>query len=153
SEIETILEVFPSHKFQFENLLHVDQFAAKLGNIRAEISIDDLSAIFQDTRPSLYQKWLEKQSPVCTVFLFILWAVQEVNQFVYEEDFERIFNKITEGLLLPPVFGFETHFDEARKILVDQQRVVFRNLQTDFVHPLFKQAVFNFFIAKPSIKR
>ncbi len=152
-EIETILELFPSEEFRFENLLHVEEFATKLGIAQPRISYDSLNAIFQDTRPSLYHKWIETQSSVSSVFLFTLWAVQEVNQFAYERDFERIFNKVIENASLSPLSVFETHFDKARKMLVNQQRIAIRSGRIDFIHPLFKQAVLNFFSTLPSIEK
>ena len=142
--VGTILALFPSDSFRFENLLHVEEFAANLGRDNSRVSPGNLSSVFQETRPSLYRKWVKVQLPVCQVFLFALWATQEVSQFVSEKDFERVFDGFIKGMSLPPVLGFGSHYQIARENLTDQQRIVVRNQRIDFIHPLLKQAVVDF---------
>jgi hypothetical protein len=79
---------------QFDNLLHIRQFANDISNL-ANPTAEEVVATIDKSRPSAYALWLEAQPPESQLFLYVIWATATVNQAAYSSDMSRIYDLLT----------------------------------------------------------
>ena len=138
-EIQSLFETF-------ENLYHVRSFAYAFCKLEERPSRQTILTILEETRPSLYIKWIEKQPVYIQLFLVVLWLITDVNQFAIETHVQNIFNVISHCIALPAISGFSKEYDASLRGLLESDRVLLRrNNIIDFVHPTLKIAVARFF--------
>jgi DNA polymerase III delta prime subunit len=124
----------------FENLYHVRNFSRQFIQI-IEGWETRLISLVEETKPSLYGKWIEKQAPEVQLVLISLFLVLEVNQFAKETEVGNLFNVLFSCASPPPITGFYHPYNGALRDLYEQDRILSRRENVlDFIHPTLKDA-------------
>lgn len=134
-----IAELSPLYSL-FENLYHVRNFSRQfIQNVEGWET--RLISLVEETKPSLYGKWIEKQVPEVQLVLISLLLVLEVNQFAKETEIRSLFNVMYSCLSLPSVPGLYHPYGGALRNLYEQDRILRRRENIlDFIHPTLKDA-------------
>jgi DNA polymerase III delta prime subunit len=134
-----IAELSPLYSL-FENLYHVRNFSRQFIQ-SVEGWETRLISLVEETKPSLYGKWIEKQVPEVQLVLISLLLVLEVNQFAKETEIRSLFNVMYSCLSLPSVLGLYHPYGGALRNLYEQDRILRRRENIlDFIHPTLKDA-------------
>ncbi len=146
SEINEEVIAIPLLSEKFENLHHIRAFTYSLIRLEEIPLQETLLSILEETKPTLYSKWIERQSPDVQLFLISLWLVSEVNQFASETDIKSMFNTLSHCISLPSTVGFSQPYNIALRDLQEKGRVLRRRGNiVDFIHPTLKRATAKFF--------
>ncbi len=134
-----IAEISPLYTL-FENLYHVRNFSRQFIQI-VEDWETKLTSLLEETKPSLYGKWIEKQTPEVQLVLISLFLVLEVNQFARETEVRSLFDVMHSCLSLSSVPGLYHPYGGAIRNLYEQDRILRRRENIlDFIHPTLKDA-------------
>ncbi len=130
---------------KFENLHHVRTFAYSLINLEEVHLPEVFLKLIEETKPTLYIKWIEKQPTYNQLFLISLWLISEVNQFAWEKDVKIMFDVLSKCISLPSAVGFSSSYNTAARNLQEKDRISPRKGNIiDFIHPTLKRASSNF---------